>query len=857
MKNNTNEVNWAASWIWSQDEESPQNYYMYARGSFELADVPSAAMLHVSADSRYNLFLNGKYLGRGPVRSDPRWQYYDSYDVASLLQPGKNTVAAVVHFYGDPVNAHGLLTRGGFICQIEEPSADGSRVLLKSDDSWKALRAAAWRPHTIKMRARQDFVEIFDARLEPGNWNQVQFDDQSWPSASVIGKYRPGSGHWISQDPSYTPHGAIQPWIQMVPRDIPFLKEEMVAPQQIAGMGESLEAKGNRPAASFQDPAIRIACDAKMPLNHAIIEHPENLLRPKNTHPVLIENHFDIPAVGTTVAGRDVIIPNAYLVLDFGKQVNGYFHLKLDGVAGGMVDIGYSEVLVNGQVNPLFQGSNGSRYIMRDGMQEWETFMWGSYRYVHLAFRNMRKPIHLYEANLRFSTYPVEYKGSFACSDETLTAIWEVARYTNQLCMMDASMDNPSDEQRHYIQTGRITSLVSYAAFGDTSLARKLLLQIAQSRMPDGCVHVAWPDAKTQRELSAEFLDGPLLYIQAIWEYFLFSGDFDLLRELYPVVLGLIRWFERWADADGLLANVSPLVWIDHAALERYGKVAIVNLWHYENLTLAARMAELMDDRKEAERLRISAEAVASAFHEAFWDADKGLYADCIHAGIRRGYSEHTNAMAYLIPLGRKQYFEQVYGKIYSGKQPAIKAGPCFQLFIIDAWRKNGRGTEAIELLRQRFAGLIQENVSTFGTMWTQEGPHVVCQSEAAAPAYLLSTHVLGICPLQPGFDEFLVEPEIAALTWARGEFPTRHGNISIEWKRGDGQFALHISVPEDAIARVLLPNIGQPYKSIYVDEKNVLSNGRIAEGHMLLHETGRHLFKVGPGRHQFVAKLS
>src|SRR5262249_18792882 len=107
---------WMAQWIWFDGDSAPSNFYLYCRKSFTIDSKVTAAPIHVTADSRYKLFVNGTFVGRGPVRSDPRWQYYDTYDLTPFLRAGENVLSAIVHQYGVPTSSY-MLGRGGFLLQ--------------------------------------------------------------------------------------------------------------------------------------------------------------------------------------------------------------------------------------------------------------------------------------------------------------------------------------------------------------------------------------------------------------------------------------------------------------------------------------------------------------------------------------------------------------------------------------------------------------------------------------------------------------------------------------------------------------------------------------------------------------------
>jgi alpha-L-rhamnosidase len=62
---------WKCSWIWGGSEESPRNEWRWFRTSFICPpnlETMARAVLWITADSRYEVYVNGKRVGRGPVR---------------------------------------------------------------------------------------------------------------------------------------------------------------------------------------------------------------------------------------------------------------------------------------------------------------------------------------------------------------------------------------------------------------------------------------------------------------------------------------------------------------------------------------------------------------------------------------------------------------------------------------------------------------------------------------------------------------------------------------------------------------------------------------------------------------------
>jgi len=70
-------------------DSTPDLHSVFAK-EFTLGEVPSSAILHLFAFTRYRLYVNGDYIGRGPSRYQNQRPEYDSRDVRQWLQAGRN-----------------------------------------------------------------------------------------------------------------------------------------------------------------------------------------------------------------------------------------------------------------------------------------------------------------------------------------------------------------------------------------------------------------------------------------------------------------------------------------------------------------------------------------------------------------------------------------------------------------------------------------------------------------------------------------------------------------------------------------------------------------------------------------------
>jgi len=107
-----------ASWVTHPDISGHEYGVYHFRKTFELQTVPEHFNVHVSADNRYRLYVNGVSVVAGPQRSDVMHWRYEEINLAPYLRAGSNVIAAVVWHWGKhkPVAQHsfktGFLIRG-------------------------------------------------------------------------------------------------------------------------------------------------------------------------------------------------------------------------------------------------------------------------------------------------------------------------------------------------------------------------------------------------------------------------------------------------------------------------------------------------------------------------------------------------------------------------------------------------------------------------------------------------------------------------------------------------------------------------------------------------------------------------
>ena len=151
-----------SSWIWTSPSPTAiGEWECYTRKTFDApSDVTSAVVL-ITADNVYELYVNGKYVGEDGGADAIYWRSVERYDVTKLLVPGKNVIAA---------RGKSLGGSAGLVVAARIESEDAEPVEFYTGAAWPA---------------RKTFED---------NWNQIDFDSSKWPGAQVLNPM--GQGVW-------------------------------------------------------------------------------------------------------------------------------------------------------------------------------------------------------------------------------------------------------------------------------------------------------------------------------------------------------------------------------------------------------------------------------------------------------------------------------------------------------------------------------------------------------------------------------------------------------------------------------------------------------------------------------------
>ena len=791
------------------------NRWVLFRRTIELPSAPSSASLSITVDGRYQLYVNGVFVGRGSVRASPAFQRFDCHEVAKQLCSGSNVVAVLVHVYGVDTAWYerardywqSVFGDGGLYCEacIE---CDRVTVQLVSDCEWKWHECTAWHRDTPRSGWGQDFIEDHDARLMPQGWTQRDFDDSGWSSCQIQ----------IAGDSAsdrVRGWGPIEPFPTLLPREVPQLAETILAPARVFGM-YAVRPREELPINR------RLYEEALEELPGGLIDAPDALLE-------------DDDSVTTVRTAPDLDVA---LLIAFDRRHAGYPYIEVEAGGGEVVELAVAET-VPGEydsraVRPtrltratFLDCAHLFRYTARPGRQRFQKFEWTAVKYAQLVVRNAPQGIRIRHVGSVYTHYPVENRGTFECSDALLNHLWKVGRYTTLQCTHDAWEDCPGREKRQWLGDGVVHYLVNAAAFGPSTqpLDRQFLLHGAESQRPDGLLQMFAPgDHHTHGVIIPDF---NLHWIAAAHHYLLHTDDARTIEQIFPAIERSLAWFGRHVGPNGLLVDVPHWHFIEWADTERDGEAATINAMLVGALNAAMRLAQHIGYEGAARRFEDRAAGIAQALNERHWDDTRGVYVDSVdpltnaqHARV----SQHANAamiewgiaprvrwsrMIAYVTDKRRLRLTAVPPVVPMGEEvdpqtDVVRTNTYFSHFLYSALAKAGRFDLALEGIRAFYGPMLETGTET---LWESCEPAAsLCHAFSASPVYQLSAHVLGVTPIVPGFRRFRLHPQPADLQFATGTYPTPLGDIHVEWRRETRAIELHIAIPERTEAEVLPP---------------------------------------------------
>ncbi|MBL9050682.1 MAG: hypothetical protein JNK19_11290 [Tabrizicola sp.] len=548
-------------WIGSDHPFDLQETYLWFMADLDLAAPPRSARCHLTADSRYRLWINGDYVGRGPERSWPTAMAVDARDVTDVLRPGHNRIAVQVYSPGYSHFAHVHRAACGLIGWLD---IDGQTALVTDRDRWRVRRDLSYSPRVPRVSIYGTGVEDRDI----ASATTPLSDCSDWAQPRIV----------------QPPEGPI--WASLRARTTPLLAEEhrlLLTPVETR-FGPSLPPS----------------------------EDPHDHLR---------QGYAALPKAPipeTLPAGHSAI-----WVFDLGESRVTVAEATLTAGAGDMLCVSYAEkrrgddiLLPDPATYCRMRPTDRYRLAAGRSTVEGFTLRGGRFLIFQLDAQAPVTPAPAFHA--RLPAYPLDLRDTRPERDPTLAAVQAICQRTTLACLQDGFVDSVWRESSQWLGDVVAQAFALAAISDDARPLRLAIEQAAAGAALDGILPSVLPgDVPAYVVTDYNFSWVELL---AFWHEHP-NGDTDLLAQHWPALIRLLDRFDADRAADGLIrSQPGRRLFLDWSAMDRAEPNLTYNLRYLHALQTAQRLAAATGLEAPAtwnHRARQLSDAIRAAHHRA------------------------------------------------------------------------------------------------------------------------------------------------------------------------------------------------------------------------------------------------
>lgn len=734
---------WSAKWITHPEFEGTAYGVFHFRKILLLAKKPDKYIVHVSADNRYRLYVNGASVCFGPARGDIWHWRYETIDIAPYLHEGRNQIAALVINFGENRPVSQFTFKSAFILQGDTDQE--SAINTKPENGWKVYHNLAYHPLRIDWRAVNGFFaagpsDSLNCKLYPWGWKSVDFNDSDWQSAGSIGY--DGSGipngyHYFSGNSAW----------KLIPRSIPMMMEKTERLREIERANQYI---------------------------------PKDFLEGDSI--VTIPGHSRIK-----------------ILFDQTRLTKGYPNLIFSRGKNAMISVKYAESLIDndgkkGNRNET-EGKHLSGYydvIIADGgfHRNFQPLWIRTFRYIELDIITDDEPLILEDFFNIYTGYPFEKKAWIITSDPTLERIFNTGWHTLEMCADETYWDCPYYEQLQYAGDTRTQTFISQYVSGDDRLFKNALELFDHSRISDGVTYSRYPSSIPQVTPAYS-----LMWVNMVYDYLMMGGDPRFTARFLNGMHAVLKFYEDHIDSTGMVGTIPYTNHIEARSgtpVNRiFGHSSQHNFLYAYTLKNAAKVFSFHGKKKKSSFYSTLADSINKATVKLCYDKGKKLFAD---SPLKQVYTQQANTLAILSGAVSQEKRPELMNRILSDTT-LVPSYLFFKFYVFKAMKLSGMGNYYIDQL-DRWKNLLNYGFTTWPEFDVESRSD--CHAWSAHPTYDLLATVCGIEPDAPGFRRIRIEPHPGYLDHIEAEMPHPDGSIYINLTmEGQNGIKGDIRIPE------------------------------------------------------------
>ena len=849
---------WQATWI-TEGSSSP-----WLRKSMALKAVPARAYIYVDALGYFQLFINGKRVGKDDfaphVGQFNKRTFCITYDATKYLKKGKNAIGLWLGS-GWSKGGAGVSTAPSVRAQLEIVDANGDMTTLVTDTSWRAK--ASSMAYRGGWRWNKFGGEVHTGSLDQPDWADAGFDDSAWAKAKqakaadaivsaemlqrnrVIETITPVKITKMGQEGSRSASPRVAGNEPVKLKIVKAMYGDPNDPNRQVDLSGKLQTMADKKEYRFQmtnafaggDPCLNT-------LKQLLLEYDLNGKRISRR----VDENVDcvLVVVGTGTGGG-----NANWLVDMGKAMTGTFEITFPKAPKGhSISMEFGDSMNGARPNSF---SQASEYICRgSGIEMFKNrFNYASCRYI--LIKNVPAGEFTPESIKGYLIATDLPKAStFSCSNETLNGIYKMMDHTLRCLMLGGyQVDCHSRERYGYGGDGHSSLDTTLSFLRSDAFYRKWTRDWLDGQSSNGGLTYTSP---ASGHGGGPFWPGFLT--AATLKHYHHYGDISLVRRNYHAIK---KWFEL---AQSKTANDLQQKfcggwylgdWASPRGINDKGNAeAFILPYMSYALEQAAQLADALEETNDAETFRKWAAARNAATHKKLFNPTDKKYGS-------------GDQVTYVVPLIAGAVPDELHDEVFAGFEKTLmernkghlSTGLSGTYLMIQYLQSIGRDDLIYAFASKKtypsWGHMIEKGATATWEHWEGKNSRIHnCYNNIGS---WFIEGLAGIRPdiTKPGYQNAIIKPAfIKELSYVNGSHDSVYGTIESNWKRDGDSIVMAVQTPANSTATVYVP--AKSAADVTVNGQKLSKADHVT---FLKMEDGRAVIDIGSGKYEFNTKAN
>ena len=755
--------------VWVKGAEKEMNAFYGFSATFD-AKKGERPTLRLSAGAIARVWVNGKFAGYGPARAPEGYMRVDEWPIGDFVKEGRNTIAIEVS--NPAINTFYLPEQNGFL--FAEVVAGGKTLVVTGRD-FKVLRL----PRTTKTNRfsyQREFAEFYHVAPESYDWRTNGVTGVGLPLVEAKALKELGRG---APYPTFELDGTFRPTFKTALRRDP---GKAVKPIHVVNTG-----KGSLKGFPIEDLDVNLS----QSIQQLVADRIEPVGKGKTTF---------------ALKGLEGV------VFEGAKNTAGFPKIEVRCVSPTTLWLVMDELAgPDGLPNPVrfFSCANVCGWrLEKPGRYSLECFQPYGLKVAHVIVEGGEADVLGFD--MRTYLNPDVARASFRCSDPALDKVFAAAAQSLACNAVDIFTDCPGRERGAYFGDTVFTARGANVLLGDTLMERTQFENYALAPrfadVPAGLVPMLYPGDTKLGE--AHWIPNFCMWsIIQLADYVRRGGDATLVAMFRAKAEGVLAWFRKSRNAEGLLENLPGWVFIEWSDADKFTKGINypTNMIYIRFLEAFAELYGKTDCKDEAEKLR---KTIRRLSWNGEWFRDHSVRGADGTLDTSEGTSEICQYLAFFSGVATPKSHPVLWRRLVEEMGPMRKEeiypsvcrsnmlfGYSLRFVMLS---EAGMSARVLKEVKHCYLPMAEKT----GTLWeaVSSDGYSCCHGFPCMAAWLLVRDALGVKSIDRKNKVVTIDaPADLPLDWCEGVVPLSEGaSANVSWRRGsDGAVHVDVILPE------------------------------------------------------------